>query len=103
MRTLYHRAGNNGTVLEHILEIYEIAVVHMLSIVIRIVKVDYTLFVRLHYILGEKYAVCDIAADLARHIVALNAVNSWVLVCILLLCLFVMAFDKAENSVIRRI
>ena len=95
VRLFYHGAGYYGAVIEHILKVYKVAVVHMLGKIIRIVKMDYTLLVSLHYFLRQQNAVCDILADLARHIIALHAVYGGVFIGVFLLYLFVVAFDKA--------
>ena len=97
---LYEGVTDNGAVLEHILEVHEVAVVHMLSEVVGVVEVDQTLLISLDDIGREKHSSCQVAADLARHIVALNAVDGGILVGILLLNLLVVALDQRENAVV---
>ena len=95
--TLDHRAGDDRSVLQHILKVNKIAVVHVLRVVVGIVEVNDTLFVCLNDILGKEQTRCNVAAYLTCHIVALNAVDSGVFVRVLLLCLFVAALDQAQN------
>ena len=92
--------ADNGAVLEHILEVHEIAVVHMLSEVVGVVEVDQTLLISLDNVGREKHSAGQVAADLACHIVTLNAVDGGVLVGILLLNLLVVALDQRENAVV---
>ena len=57
MRLFDERAGDDRAVLQHVLEIDEVAVVHMLGIVIRIVEVDDTGLMRLDDV--ARAAGCD--------------------------------------------
>ena len=75
MRTLDERSGDDGAVLQHILEVHEVAVVHMLGIIVRVVEVDDALLMRLNDLLRQEDAVRQVAADLARHVVALRGVD----------------------------
>ena len=100
MGLLDHGAGDNGAVLQHVLQIHQIAVVHMLGIVIAVVEMDNTLTVCLHHIPGQQNTLTQIAADLTGHIVALGGVDHRVLVGVLLLGLFVVALDQRQNLVI---
>ena len=52
--------GDDGAVLQHILQIHQIAVVHMLGIIIRVVEVDDALLVSLHDLTGQQQAVGDV-------------------------------------------
>ena len=103
MRALYHGAGDYRAVLQHILEVHEVAVVHMLSVVVRVVEVDYALVVRVDDLFGEKYAVGKISADFARDIVALGRVHDRILVGIFLLRFLIVALDKTEDLVVGRV
>ena len=51
VRLLDERAGDDGAVLQHVLEVHEVAVVHVLGIVVRVVEVDDALLVRLDDVL----------------------------------------------------
>ncbi len=103
MRTLDERAGDDGAVLQHILEVHEVAVVHVLGIIVRVVEVDDALLMRLDDVLGQEDAVGQVAADLARHVVALGGVDDGVFVAVLLLGLLVVALDEGENLIVRRV
>ena len=80
VRALDQRAGNYRAVLQHVLKVYQIAVVHMLGEVVGVVKVDYALVMRLHYFARQQYAVGYIARHLARHVVALGGIDHRVFV-----------------------
>ena len=41
-------AGDDGAVLQHILQVHQVAVVHMLGVIIRVMEVDDALIVGLH-------------------------------------------------------
>ena len=103
MRTLDERSGDDGAVLQHILEVHEVAVVHVLGIIVRVVEVDDALLVRLDDVLGQEDAVGQVAADLARHVVALRGVDDGVLVAVFLLGFLVVALDEGEDLVVRRV
>ena len=100
MRLLNQGAGNDGTVLQHIFQIYQVAVVHMLRIVVRVVEVDDTGLVGGHDLLGQEDAAGDVLGDFACHVVTLDSVDGGVLVGVLLLDLFVVALDQAQDPVI---
>ena len=100
VRTLDERAGDDRAVLQHVLEVHEVAVVHMLGEVIRVVEVDDAFFVGLHDVGGKKDAHGKIFRDFACHIVALHGVDRGVLVRVLLLDFFVVAFDQGQNLIV---
>ena len=94
------RSGNNRSVLQHVFQIYQVAVVHVLRKVIGVVEVDNALFVRLYHIFGKKDAGSKVLRNLARHVVALNRVYRRVLVGVFLLNLFVVTFDESKDFVV---
>ena len=100
MRLFDHSSADNGSVLKHILEVNKIAVVHMLRKIIRIMEMDQALLMSLGNIIGYKETTGDILADLACHVVALNADNRGILVGIFLLYLFIIALNKREYLLI---
>ena len=100
MRFFDERAAYDRAVLKHILEVYEVAVMHMLSEIIGVVEMDYAGFVRVDDLFGQKNPLGDVLAHFARHIIPLNAVHGRVFVGVLLLYLFVVTFDKAENLLV---
>ena len=95
--TLDHGAGDNRAVLQHILKVNEVAVVHVLCVVVGIVEVDNALLVCLNDLLGKEQTGGNVAADLTCHVVALYAVDGGVLICIFLLGFFVAALNQAQN------
>ena len=93
-------AGDDGAVLQHVLQIDQIAVVHMLREIVGIVEVDNSLLMRFHNFLRQQHAAGDILGNLAGHIVALHAVDRGVFVGVFLFGLFVVALDEAEDLVV---
>ena len=100
VRLLDERAGDDRAVLEHVLEVHEVAVVHVLSVVVGVVEMYDTVVVRINDVLREQYAVCDVPGDLARHIVTLCGVDNRVFVGVLLLGFFIAALDERQYLVI---
>ena len=103
VRLLDQRARDNSAVLEHVLQVHQIAVVHVLGKVIRIVEVDQALIMGIHDLLGQQHALSQVLGDLAGHVVALNGVDGRVLVGVLLLDLFVIALNQRQDLVIGRV
>ena len=97
------RLFDDRAVLQHILEIDQIAVVHVLGEVIRVVEVDDALVVRLDDVLRQQHAGRQILGDLACHIVALDGVDGRVLVGVFLLDLFVVRLDEGQDLLVRRV
>ena len=103
VRLLDQRARDNGAVLEHVLQVHQVAVVHVLSKVIRIMEVDQALIMGVHDLLRQQHALGQVLGNLAGHIVALNGVDGRVLVGVLLLDLFVIALNQRQDLVIGRV
>ena len=103
VRALDHGARDDGTVLQHIFQIHQVAVVHMLREVVRIVEVDDAFVVRAHHIGRKQQAHRDVLGHFARHIVALHGVHRGVLVGVLLLRLLVVALNEREDLVVGRV
>ena len=103
VRPLDERAGDDRAVFEHIFQVHEVAVVHVLRVIVRVVEVDDTLLVRLDNVLRQQEAARDVTADLAGHVVALRAVDDRILVGVFLLGLFVVALDEAQDAVVGRV
>ena len=97
MRPLNEGAGDDSAVLQHILQIHQVAVVHVLGIVVGVVEVDDALLVGLHNVRGKQQPLTEVPGDLAGHVVPLGGVHHWVLVGVLLLGLLVAALDEAED------
>ena len=66
-------AGDDRAVLQHVFQVHQIAVVHVLGEIVGIMEMDDALLVGLHNLLGQQNALSQILADLAGHIVALHA------------------------------
>ncbi len=94
VRLFNQRVTYNSTVLKHILKIYKVAIVHMLSKVVCIVKVNNALLVSLDNIRRQKHSLCKVTAYLACHIITLNAVYGRIFIRIFLFNLFIVAFNK---------
>ena len=103
MRLLDQRARDDGAVLEHILQVHQVAVMHVLGEVVGIVEVNQALVMGIHNLLGQQHALRQVLGDLTGHVVALNGVYGRVLVGVLLLDLFVVALDERQNLVIGRV
>ena len=103
VRLLDQRARNNSTVLEHILQVHQVAVMHVLGKVVRIMEVNQTLIVSIHNLLGQQHTLGQVLGDLAGHVVTLNGIDGRVLVGVLLLNLFVVALDQRQDLVIGRV
>ena len=89
VRFLYHGACDYCTILEHVLQIHQVAVVHFLDEIIRIMEVDYSVFMSLPHFFRKEHSLCDVLGDFPCHIVSLCGIYNRILVGILLLCLFV--------------
>ena len=103
VRLFNQRAGNDRAVLQHILQIDQIAVVHMLGEIIRVVEVDDALVVRVDDVLRQQHAGRQVLRHLTRHIVALDGIDGGVLVGILLLDLLVVRLDQGQDLLVRRV
>ena len=80
-------AGDDGAVLEHVVQIDEVTVVHVLGKIVGVVEVDETFLMRLN----------DLRVG---HVVALHTVDGGVLVGVLLLDFFVLALDEAQDALV---
>ena len=103
MRLLNQRTRDNSAVLEHVLQVHQIAVVHVLGKVIRIVEMDQALIMGIHDLLGQQHTLSQVLGDLAGHVVTLNGIDGRILVGVLLLDLFVVALDQRQDLVIGRV
>ncbi len=103
VRLLDHGAGDHGAVLQHVVEVDEVAVVHALRVVVGVVEVDDALLMGLDHVLGQQLAVREVAADLAGHVVALDGDHRRVLVGVLLLDDLVVGVDQRQDLVVGRV
>ena len=91
------------TVFQHILQIDQIAVVHMLRKIIGVMEMNQPFLIRFHNIRRQQQSFRQIPADLTGHIIPLYAVNHRILIRVLLHNFFVIAFDQRQNPPVRRI
>ena len=103
MRALDKRAGNDGAVLQHVFQVHEVAIVHVLREVVGIVEVDNAFVVGGHDFGRQQQAHSDVFGNLAGHVVALHGIHRGVLVRILLLHFFVVALDERQDFVVGRV
>ena len=97
VRLLNLGTGNDRTVLQHILQIDQITVVLLLCIVVGIMEMNNTFFMRLYNILRKKQTLCKVAGNLAGHIITLCRVDYRILVGIFLLKLLVCLIDQRQD------
>ena len=100
MGPLDQGAGDDGAVLQHVLQVYQVAVVHVLGVIVGVVEVDDALPVGLHDLLGQQDPLCNVPAHLAGHVVPLGGIHHRVLVGVLLLGLLIAALDEGENLLV---
>ena len=103
MGLLNQRAADDGAVLQHVVQIDQVAVVHVLGVVVGIVEVDDAFLMGLDDLRGQQHTHGQVLADFAGHVVALHAVDGGVLVGVLLLDFLVIALDEGEDLVVRRV
>ena len=100
VRLFNERAGDDRAVLQHVFEVYEVAVVHVLREIVHIMEMDDALLVCIDDFARKQNAARDVFGDLAGHVIALDAVYGWIFIRVFLLDFLVVALDKAENLVI---
>ena len=100
VRLFNERAGDDRAVLQHVFEVYEVAVVHVLREIVHIMEMDDALLVCFDDFARKQNAARDVFGDLAGHVIALDAVYGWIFIRVFLLGFLVVALDKAENLVI---
>ena len=103
MRLFNIGAGDDGAVLQHVFQVDQVAVVHVLGKVVRIVEMDQALLMGFDDLRVQQQAGGQVLGDLTGHVVALDTVHGGVLVGVLLLDFFVLALDQAQNALIRSI
>ena len=96
-------SADDGAVLQHVLQVDQITVVHMLGKIIRVMEMDEALLMGVYNIRREQEALGDILADFSSHVIPLYTVDRGILVGIFLLHLFIVALDKAQDLLIRGI
>ena len=97
---LNHGFTDNSTVLEHIFQIQQVAVMLSLGKIIGVMKVDNSLFMSFYNIFRKKYTPGQVFADFSSHIISLGRVDHRVFVRILLLHFFVHMVNQSQNPVV---
>ena len=100
MRLLDQRTGDHGTVLQHILQIDQIAIVHMLCKIVHVVEVDQPLIVRFDDLRRQQQPPGDVLGNFPGHVVALDTVDGRILIGIFLLDLLIVALEQAHDLIV---
>ena len=98
-----HGLTDYGSILQHILQINQTAVMHMLCKIIGIVEMYNSLLMGFYNILWQKEALGNILADFSCHIITLHTAYSWILVAVFLLYFLILAGKQCQNLVVGRI
>ena len=102
VRLFNQRTGNYCAVLEHIFQIDQTAVHHVLHKVVAVMEVDNTLFVRLLNVIRHKQTVSNIAAYLAGDVVSLSREDCGIFVAVLLDDCFIDVIRNREDFAVQR-
>ena len=94
MGLLDHSAADHRTVLEHVFQIDQVAVVHMLGVIIGIVEMNDPLMVCLYNIFRQQHSLCQVLADFSCHIIPLYTVDCRIFIGIFLPDLLIITFDQ---------
>ena len=97
VRLLNQSACNHGAVLEHVIQIHEVAVVHVLEIVVHVVEVDDAIIMGLFDVFRQQHPPGDILGHLPCHIVPLGTDESSVLIGVFRTGLLIFAFHEGQN------
>ena len=95
MRPVDFRIADDRAVLQHVFEIDEIAVMHVLRKIVGVVKVDDAFGVRFCDIFIEQKAPRDVFAHFSGHIVALDADDCRIFIRVFLFDFFVVFVEQA--------
>ena len=87
-------ARDDSAILEHIFQIDQTAVMHMLGKIVCVMEMDDPFLMSFHDIRRQQKTFRDILADFSCHIIALYAVDSRILIGILLLYFLVVTFQQ---------
>ena len=103
MRLFDQSLADDRPVLEHVLQVDQVAVVFLLCKIVRVVEMDDPLLMSSNHFFRQQYTHCQILADLSRHIVALGGVDHRILVGVFLIYLFVEMLDEGQYPIVRGI
>ena len=93
--------ADDRPVLEHVLQIDQVAVVFLLCKIVGVVEMDDPLLMSSNHLFRQQDTHCQILADLSRHIVTLGGVDHRILVGVFLIYLFVEVLDKGQYPIVR--
>ena len=93
-------AGNHRAILQHVIQIHQITIVHVLRIVIGIMEVNNSSIMSFHDFLRKQNTVGDVLTHLACHVVTLYCVDGGILVGVFLFNLLVVRLDQRQNPII---
>ena len=100
VRLFDQRTGNDGAVLQHVVQVDQVTVVHVLGKIVRIMEMDDAIFVGLDHLRRQQHTHGQVLGDLTGHIVTLHRVDGGVLVGVFLLDFLVVALDQCQDAVI---
>ena len=100
MGPLNHGAGNDGAVFQHVFQIHQIAVMHSLGVIVRVMEVNNAGVVGVHDFFRQQHSASQVLAHLACHIVTHNGVNLGVLIGVFLIGQLVGAVNQTHNGIV---
>ena len=95
MRLFNHGFTDDSTILQHIFQIDQAAIVHMLCKIICIMEVDDSFFMRFCNVMRKQETCSDVFADFSCHIVSLYTVDYWIFIGVFLLDFFIFKIQQA--------
>ena len=95
-----HCLADDSTVLEHVFQVNEIAVMFFLREIVGIMEVNDAFIVRLDDFFRKKKAAREVFGYLAGHIVALGRIDDRIFIGVFLFYFLVIKFDQRKNTVI---
>ena len=103
VRFLDHCLADHSSVLQHIVQIYQAAVMHMLCKIVCIMEMDQPFLMCLYDIRWKQESFCNVLADLACHIVTLRGIDHRIFIGILLFYFLVQMVNQSQNPIVSRI
>ena len=94
---------DHRTILQHVLQIDQVTVVHMLGKIVRIMEMNQPFRVRLYNVLRKQQTSGQIPADLPCHIIPLYTVDDRILIGIFLHHFFIITFYQCQYTPVRGI
>ena len=94
VRLFDHGFADNSSVLQHILQIDQTAIVHVLCEIVCIMEMNNTFPMSICNIMGQQKAGRNVLADFARHVITLYTVDNRILIGIFLLDFFIFEIQQ---------